>query len=156
MDEQKNEEQDLEVIVPLGKILAVFGPISQPLYTIRLIRFDSIINTNIKKADDGDDANNNKKDNNTDHDQKKETKQKDGKDQKDQKDQSQWRGQKPAGRRVGAGAHHGDRLSGCRPPPSVGDGRPRHAAMNSFHLRTMYWFSSMTAFQQATAPMRSR
>ena len=31
----------------------------------------------------------------------------------------------------------------------------RQAAMNSFHLRTMYWFSSMTEFQQATAPMRS-
>ena len=30
-----------------------------------------------------------------------------------------------------------------------------HDAMNSFHLRTMYWFSSITAFQQATAPMRS-
>ena len=28
-------------------------------------------------------------------------------------------------------------------------------AMNSFHLRTMYWFSSMTEFQQATEPMRS-
>ena len=27
--------------------------------------------------------------------------------------------------------------------------------MNSFHLRTMYWFSSITAFQQATRPMRS-
>ena len=36
-----------------------------------------------------------------------------------------------------------------------GSGREDQAAMNSFHLRTMYWFSSMTAFQQATEPMRS-
>ena len=43
--------------------------------------------------------------------------------------------------------------------PTPASGRPlsaaAYAAMNSFHLRTMYSFSSMTAFQQATAPMRS-
>ncbi len=30
----------------------------------------------------------------------------------------------------------------------------RQAATNSFHLRTMYSFSSITAFQQAMPPMR--
>ena len=30
-----------------------------------------------------------------------------------------------------------------------------HAATNSFHLRTMYSFSSITAFQQAMPPMRA-
>jgi gamma-glutamyltranspeptidase/glutathione hydrolase len=48
-------------------------------------------------------------------------------------------------------------------PLPLGEGRGEgaspmsdQAAMNSFHLRTMYWFSSMTEFQQATWPMRSR
>ena len=30
-----------------------------------------------------------------------------------------------------------------------------YAAMNSFHFRTMYRFSSITEFQHSTAPMRS-
>ncbi len=41
--------------------------------------------------------------------------------------------------------------TGGAPPEPVRD----QAAMNSFHLRTMYWFSSITEFQQATRPMRS-
>ena len=32
---------------------------------------------------------------------------------------------------------------------------PRYAAMNSFHFRTMYRFSSITEFQHSTAPIRS-
>ncbi len=49
---------------------------------------------------------------------------------------------------------------GRQPPGAFGangrltSGGPPQAAMNSFHLRTMYWFSSITEFQQATAPMR--
>ena len=34
-------------------------------------------------------------------------------------------------------------------------GVARYAATNSFHLRTMYSFSSITAFQQAMEPMRA-
>ena len=58
--------------------------------------------------------------------------------------------------------HLANKLSGGpgggTPPgrsPRVTRGDTDQAAMNSFHLRTMYWFSSITAFQQATAPMRS-
>ena len=50
-----------------------------------------------------------------------------------------------------AGATQGFSLKSLHPAPCV----PDQAAMNSFHLRTMYWFSSMTEFQQATLPMRS-
>ena len=32
---------------------------------------------------------------------------------------------------------------------------PGYAAMNSFHFRTMYRFSSITEFQHSTAPIRS-
>ena len=67
-------------------------------------------------------------------------------------------------RRLQIGHQHRSRTAGRAPPgrrgpvlPGLRDGVAHlgHAAMNSFHLRTMYWFSSMTAFQQATDPMRS-